>query len=355
MHAPLPYPQLWITPALDGPITGGTLYNASIISALAQLGAPVQQCTLHDASAVANALTEPTLCWLDSLYLAHASQLGAQLPTRHVLGLLLHYLPSTLQPGTALRALELTALDTAACVLTTGQRLATQVAPALGERPVWCVEPALVLPHDHDHDQEQQQLQRTAPTRDPASAVMVCNLTPNKGVLPFLRALGAATRPADAYHIHVLGTPELDPPYARACQALVASSPSLGARVHFAGACSHREVLRRIGHGSLFVSASLSESFGMALAEARALGTPLLALRGDNVASQVSAADGGELCDDHAALAAAFLQLLRDPVELERRLHTATSAAAARAPRSWHDAGSELLALCASAAGLFER
>src|SRR5581483_1295382 len=91
----------------------------------------------------------------------------------------------------------------------------------------------------------------------------------------------------------------------------------------------------------VLVSASRMESFGMALAEARALGVPILARAGGNAASLVDFASGGELCSDDAQLAHALVALAQDRDELRAR---AARAARHRLVRSWHDAAAEFVA-----------
>jgi glycosyltransferase involved in cell wall biosynthesis len=90
---------------------------------------------------------------------------------------------------------------------------------------------------------------------------------------------------------------------------------------------------------NLFVSASIMESFGMALAEARTLGLPIVARAGGNVATLVHGGCGGELVTDPSELAAACLRLCRDAGEHRRRL--AMARATALPPRPWSEVGRE--------------
>ena len=50
---PLARPALFVTPPLDGPPTGGTLFDAHLIRALGALGAPVRAVSLAEARSVA--------------------------------------------------------------------------------------------------------------------------------------------------------------------------------------------------------------------------------------------------------------------------------------------------------------
>ena len=105
------------------------------------------------------------------------------------------------------------------------------------------------------------------------------------------------------------------------------------------------QVFDQLARSALLVSASRMESYGMALAEARAHGTPILARAGGHVAAHVDPAAGGQLVADEAELAHAFVALLRRPTELERRIGLAE---AARQTRSWHLTALEFRSACTS-------
>jgi glycosyltransferase involved in cell wall biosynthesis len=87
------------------------------------------------------------------------------------------------------------------------------------------------------------------------------------------------------------------------------------------------------------------ETYGMALAEARTLGLPILAHAGGNVGAHVTSGAGGELVASHEELAAAFLSLCRDPHEHHARLRLAR--AHALPARAWSQAAAEFTALAA--------
>jgi glycosyltransferase involved in cell wall biosynthesis len=105
-----------------------------------------------------------------------------------------------------------------------------------------------------------------------------------------------------------------------------------------------------MSRGNLLLSASRMESYGMALGEARALGLPIIALRGGNTAALVLAGAGGELLENDVELGRACVRLCRDGAEHARRL--ALAHAERLAERSWSQAARELLLqLSAAAAG----
>jgi glycosyltransferase involved in cell wall biosynthesis len=245
-------------------------------------------------------------------------------------GLLAHYLPSLLTAGEKLGLAQLTlaeraALQTASHFLVPSRFMGAVIRRLAGDGPpiIW-VEPgrasasALPLP---------------AP---PVRALLVAHLVPGKGVAPFLAALAEHLAEADDFSLRVVGGSGLDPHYAQRCLEL-AGAPRLRDRVKLLGELSPADTLRAMASSNLLISASRMESYGMALAEARGLGLPILARRGGNVANLVEAAAGGELVSDETELAIAGLRLARAPARLRRRLDQAR--ARALPPRCWADAG----------------
>jgi glycosyltransferase involved in cell wall biosynthesis len=248
---------------------------------------------------------------------------------------LLHYLPTLLHnpdPHTLaeLSPREQHALAVADMIVTpsaTLRALVSRLRPAL---PVVAIEPGVTCSAD-------------AVTREHTCA-MVCNVTENKGVLPLLRALAEHATPGDAFALRIAGRLDLEPEYAARCRALVAEHAWLSAHVHLLSGLAPAAVLIELARAGVFASASRMESYGMALAEARASGTPIVARAGGHVAQHVRAEHGGELVANEAELAQALLRLMRAPDELARRQRL---AAANRLRRDWRDAARELEAFTA--------
>ncbi|HEU4534554.1 MAG TPA: glycosyltransferase, partial [Polyangiaceae bacterium] len=204
---------------------------------------------------------------------------------------------------------------------------------ALPPRPLLCVEPA----------REVEPAPRAAarPADEPLRALLVNNVIERKGVLSFLQALAAAARPDEALRVSVVGGRELEPAYAEACERFVASHPTLRALVRFEGELDPADCARRMRESDLFVSASRMESFGMALAEARSLGLPLVVRAGGHAGRHVDEAAGGVLCADEAEVAFECLSLARDRAEFGRR--AALAAARPLPVRTWADAAADYL------------
>ena len=306
---------VFVMPALDGPATGGTLYNRQLLAALGSF----EQYSLEALPAELS--TE--LVWVDSLYLGELPALRARLGATTRVGLLLHYLPSLLsnpqlKAAEELSEVELRALEHAAMIITPSEFLRQLVLGLCPGKPCACVCPGVEVP------------QLGGESARDGSVLMICNVTENKGVLPFLQALAAVVPEAAGFTLSIAGSLQLEAAYAQRCVALCNENAWLREHVRLLGSLAQPELFARLARASVLVSASRVESYGMALAEARALGTPILALEGGNVANLVAAESGGELSRSPRALAEALCQLMADQSEQHARVVRARSAASER-------------------------
>ncbi|MBX3186572.1 MAG: glycosyltransferase family 4 protein [Labilithrix sp.] len=300
-------PCLFVVPDPKTKISGGNLYNAGLITALCAAGVDVRVIDRDGARDVAR---DDELCLVDSLYLA-------ELPRFAPCWLLAHYLPALVEGRERLSDVERTALLAAEGIVVPSAFMADAFARLAPEpRPVAVVTPGLELAHD-------------AAARAPR-AVVVANLVPGKGVLELLRSLGTRRLP-----LAVVGALDRDPVYASACRA---AAPW----VDFLGERTHAETLATIAASDFLISSSRMESFGLALAEARALGVPIVALDRGNARAHVDEASGGRLVGSDEALADACVRLAQDPSELDRRRRAARAQRAA--PRTWADAARDFAA-----------
>jgi glycosyltransferase involved in cell wall biosynthesis len=313
-----------LAPPLEGPPTGGTLYNRALLAALREAGV--------DARA-AERWERGELGLVDSLYLERLPALKAAAqhsPT----WLLLHYLPAQVRYGRAVAMHELSASERAALaaadgVIVTSRFMAQQLA-ALGvaQERVLCVEPGVT------------QVARAAPSAAPAlRALVLGSVVEAKGQLALLRALASELRAQDALQLDVVGSLDAEPAHAAACQGLIASQPALRARVIVHGALAHERALELLAQAGVLVSASRMEAYGMALSEARAAGVPIIARVGGNAAEHAVPEAGGVLCADEQTVARELLAVARNPALLAER--DALARAGVRA-RSWSQAAAEL-------------
>jgi glycosyltransferase involved in cell wall biosynthesis len=175
---------------------------------------------------------------------------------------------------------------------------------------------------------------------DAVRAIMVGPLTRAKGILPFLETLAVELRATDRFALDVVGDAAIEPEYAEACWRIT-STGLLSERVSFWDALPHRECLARLAEANVLVSASLTESFGLALAEARAAGLAIVARRGGHSIAHARAETGGVVVLDAARAAEECLRLCRDPAELTRRLERARKRSGKK--RQWSDAADDYL------------
>jgi glycosyltransferase involved in cell wall biosynthesis len=316
----------FVVPPLAGPISGGTLYNRELLTALSGL-LNVRSFELSDP-VLGAALGAATSVWVDSLYLGSVPDLRRRTPGR--LALIAHYLPSFVALGRAASSSELSDAErdalggVDACLVTSAfMRDALEALVVPNEKSILTVEPGTraelaTIPLE---------------TRAELCAVMIGNVVPGKGIEPWLRALEAVLSEGDGVRLSIIGSLSADPEYARRCRRLVEQAPLLAERVRFLGALSPSDALAELGRSELFVSASRMESYGIALNEARVVGVPILARTGGNATAHADPDAGGELVADDDELARRCVALARDP-ELRR---ARVSKARARAPlgRSW--------------------
>jgi glycosyltransferase involved in cell wall biosynthesis len=239
-----------------------------------------------------------------------------------------------LGPGVTARELgpdEREALDAADCALVSSEFMA-QVVRGLGfgARPVLCVEPGCELG-------PRGRLPRAA---DGVRALVVAHVVSSKGIEPLLVALAAELKPSDRLELRIVGDTRAEPAYAARCQALVAAESALSARVAFCGSLPEASAHDELCRSNLLLSASVMESYGMALSEGRRVGLPLLARDAGNASAHVEVAAGGELVASAEELATACVRLCRDPNEHARRLLAAQ--AHIRPARAWRAAALEL-------------
>lgn len=322
----------FIVPDLDSPISGGTLYDKLLIESANDVGCPSMAAPVDRAREVLAGARAVDRVWVDSLYLDEFPALVRLAGRRLRVGLLAHYLPSLVSRGDGLGAsdlsrVEVAALAAASLVLVPSPFMRGMVERLAGVgRTILCLEPGRVAKG------------RAVLPAPPVQAVMVANLVPGKGVAPFLACLAEQILPSDHLHLTIVGGASFDRAGAEICFNL-GDDPRLRGRVRFVGQQPPAATLRHMAASNLFISASVMESFGMALAEARTLGLPIVACAGGNVAALVHGGCGGELVTDPSQLAAASLRLCRDAGE-HRRLLT-LARAEALPPRPWSEVGRE--------------
>ncbi len=216
-----------------------------------------------------------SLLLVDSIYLR---DIPPDSPQR-VTGLLAHYLPGLeLDDAPAVQAM-LTGFD---YLVVTSRLMAEYLGRLAPEIPVLELAPVISVPGKRKRSGREIRLLLTA------------NLVAAKGGLPFLtRLVERGFVPPAEVRLDVIGETRLDPEYAQRCltavQRLNASRqwievcPPLSAGAYFKKFLLQADAL---------LAPSLFETFGMAVAEALAVGTPVWATGAGNLAHLLQEAGG---------------------------------------------------------------
>ena len=325
----------FVVPALDGPISGGTLYNRELCAALAERGCQVAVCTLGDPR-LGSLLAAADHAFIDSLYLDALP--GLTQSARGSFYLLTHYLPTLVIAGRAVEKAELSApesnaLDAATGFLVTSDFMREALEPLVApQKSVLVVQPgsrARLAPR------------ATGSAARPVRALVIANLVPGKRIAALLDALSTSLREEDRLELSIIGRVDADPEYAALCARLIGQSPALSKRVILQGALSHEDALLALAGADLLLSASAMESYGMALGDARVTGVPIIACAGGHSAAHVVHFAGGQLVASVHELATACLELAREPDALAKRTESARRGALPARP--WALAAAELI------------
>lgn len=138
------------------------------------------------------------------------------------------------------------------------------------------------------------------------------------------------------WRLRLAGSPDHSPATAAAVNRLIAGR-GLGARVELLGELAEPELDRLFATSDIFVSSSLYEGYGMALAEAMARGLPIIATMGGAAADTVPAAAALKIPPGDALALRAALRALLGDAPLRARLAEASWRAGQALPR-WEDA-----------------
>lgn len=246
-------------------VSGGNRYNSELLTALKAAGKSVSVVST-ESSSVAGQL------WLDSIWMDQLNEMSV-LPD----GLIVHHLGSFYPETTAQSAEEelhlLSKVPRYLCTSPfTKERL---LAYGFAAEACIVIEPGMHLAVPQT---------RTFPST--SGGLMVANLVPRKGVLPFLQALRKQMSDDQSFHLTIAGSHELNPDYASSCRELVKSSPGLTHSVTFLKDLTPDEMLTEYLTHSFLVSAAGMETYGMAIREAICLGLPVLCLNNSGYAHQ---------------------------------------------------------------------
>lgn len=304
-------------------ISGGNLYNAGFLDALERRSAGARASI--EQLGVVLARREPGIYLIDTLDLSVAGAIERRAIGQQF-GLVVHHLPS-LEPGLNPTAAAV-AGERAVLPLFDFWVATSEYTRDLLLKRGFPAERVVVVPPGLGP------VRRAARSAEPPLvAVLVGNLIPRKGVLELLGALARQLAPTDRFELSIVGRTDQDPEYARSCHELVEGSPELARVTHFTGAVAPDDMPDVYGRAALLVSASLMETFGIALQEARAHGLPILALDRGNAREHVIPGENGWLASSVESLCDRLLELSREPEIL--RAAFARAQAAPVASETW--------------------
>lgn len=316
-------------------VSGGDRYDAELVAAARSHGFSMRRVHCRGLRGVF-ALPGADVVVVDSL-VAWRAFVGVRRRRRPPTVALVHQRPGGTDGPRGLRALR-ARLDVAtyrACdaVVVTGQALADDLARR-GICRVDVIEPGCDLPP----------AEPAAPLRGACriGLIDVANWLPNKGIVDVLGAVGRLQ--GNQVSLHLVGRTDADPAYETAVRSLI-ERRSLQGRVTVHGSVPPARVASLVAAADAFVFPSRVEAYGMAVAEALALGVPVVGWRTPHLAALVTHEVDGLLAEpfDVDALASAIERLAADD-ELLGRLTAGARRRGETLPR-WSTTTARLLDL----------
>lgn len=330
----------FIIPEVNSFISGGNLYNQQLIKAIELvLGEALPCITIHQLTEKRD-LLEKGYFFIDSLYLDQFSHQLASKKTDQSFYLIVHHLASMYpqkedQLNDKETLLELQQLKLYDGFLITSNYTRTYL------RSKGLSQPILELPPVPNRATVLSSKRPPFPIK----AIIVANLIPRKGILPFLTALGLlATEEEINGSIDIIGETSLDEKYALQCKKEINSNPFLRKLVTLKGPLPQEEVQRAFRSANLFISVSAFETFGMALQEAAIYGLPILAIKGGNIENHVEIGVNGYLFDHLEELLSTLLSLVKVPSKMTSLLLDSYSLSKRLSVGTWEERARLLIA-----------
>ena len=319
----------WVVPGRLSQLTGGYLYDASVVTWLNRRGHAVEVVELTPAdpfrgaaglAALANRPFDAVV--IDEL--AHPAMLlgvpawRLSRPSGSLVALVHHLRCS--EPASAaarwraaqIERLALAGVDRAVCTsYSTAAALRRLVRRPL---PISVVSPGCDL---HSAPARPGSIRAPAEHDRPLRLLCVAHWTPRKGILELLAALERVHAPVE---LALVGDQARDPAYAAQVRAAL-TRPALAGRVSVHGRVSSAQLAAHYAAADAFVLASSHEGYGIVLAEAVAAGLPIVATRVGAVPEVVRHGQEAELVPfgDLTTLGQALQRLACDPTERARR------------------------------------
>jgi len=327
--------------------TGGYLYNAQVLGALRERGAPdggpVDQVVIPvgaPVEALRNALERrcSALVVLDSIAMEPAVPLLDWLSERGTRSVaLMHMLPSALaRDRERFRQIERRFVRGVDACIAVSPAMARQLVD-LGAPP----ERVRVVPPGRDGVPADR---RHAGPPGVTRFLVVANWSPNKGIHRVSRAFGDLRASGRSAHLDLVGATG-EAAYARRVRRILADG-GFASDVRVWGTLSSDGLAQRYADADVFVLPSRSEGFGTVYAEALGHGLPVIAYRIEPVSWLVPEGCGILVPEDgRDALGAAMIRLADDP-KLRRRV-AARARRRVKALPTWQESGAEFCRIIA--------
>ena len=324
--------------------TGGYRYDARVIAGLRAVGHRVRQVLLSatfpfpddaalvDADSALSSFDDGDTVIVDGLAFGAMPVVTARHARRLKLIALVHH-PLALETGLPaaqaerLADSERAALACARAVIVTSTTTADSLRKLrMDARPVAVAEPGI-------EDWSMASAAANAVARITVSLLSVATVTPRKGHLLLVEALRRLDgRCASQWHLTCAGALDRDPSHVSAVRRCIAHA-GLSERITLAGAVSDETLRRLYVQADLFVSAAWWEGYGMAAAQAIAVGLPVVTTTGGALTLTVPAQASLQVpTGDARALSAAIERCIADSA-LRERLAAAAHAARPSLPR----------------------
>ena len=318
-----------ICPDPRNQISGGHRYNLALIDQAHRNAYPL----IHrePPSKEEMALADDGSLWIwDSLYLSRLAEFQWDPPRVGGQIALLHGWPVPNLEPEALWAL----LKSLQGVIVTGRGLGRQLAALLAPIPVFVIEPGIA---------EAFARRPRFRARQPSLGlrlVTVANLLPSKRPLELLEVLAGLQ---GEWVFDWVGVSDPTTPFAGAVRQRI-DGLGLDGRVCFRPPMSQADLAQWLPSRDLMISASALETYGMAIAEAQALGLPVLTTRVGEADRLVQTGRTGWVIDSDLEAMPSLLQAL---VDSPSRLSAVASFAGWQTPRSWNLVYQELIEVLA--------
>jgi len=331
----------FIIPEVTSFISGGNLYNQSLLNAIRE-EVSVSQYRIEGIPEKVGMLEED-IFFIDSLYLTSFAPFMSSKKVGQKFYLIVHHLYSMYPSAEDLligkrKEEELRQLQKYNGFLVTSQFTLNYLRKKQLYSPIVILPPVPTI------------LARGETSRNQCITVLiVANLLSRKGILPLLEAINSyAKKGTPNFKIQIIGETSLDKSYTEVCFSLVSKSPFLQQVLQFTGPIQPMDLHKAYQKADLLISASGFETFGMALQEAKCYGIPILARKGGNTAKHIQEGINGHLFDSLSELVKRFFQLVEHPTTLYQLKESAIQYKKGLEIDTWEHHAKKLLALTQS-------